>query len=77
MQGEALVPQPLFTQDKQRTYNVTFRRVSCNHCRSGKAITITYSACVFVDLGINSAMRMRHIIICRLSDSTIFFPTFS
>ena len=36
---------------------------SCSHCSSGKQITITYSECVFVNLGIQHAIRMRHIIL--------------
>ena len=29
----------------------------CNHCCSGKAISITYSECVFIDVGIQPAER--------------------
>jgi hypothetical protein len=44
----------------------------CNHCCSGKAITITYSECVFVALGIQFAMRMRHTVTCDLPHYNIF-----
>jgi hypothetical protein len=48
---------------EQRTRQATYilcniEERSCNHCRSGKAISITYSECMFVALGIQYAMRM-------------------
>ena len=45
-----------------------------NYC-SAKAIRVTYSECVFVALGNQHAMRVRYIVICSLSGSTIFFST--
>jgi len=47
-------------------YNVTSRG-------RRKALIITYSECMFVALDIQHAMRMRHIVICALTGSTIFF----
>jgi hypothetical protein len=41
---------------------------SCNHCCSGTAISITYSECAFVSLGIQHAMRMRLIILSSVAD---------
>jgi len=58
-----------------RTCNIEER--SCNHCCSGKALSIRYSECVFVDLCILYAMRIRHIVTCGLHGSTIFFRIIS
>jgi len=45
----------------------------CNHCCTVKTVSIVYSECVFLALGIQHAMHMRHIAICILPDSTLFF----
>jgi hypothetical protein len=44
----------------------------CNHCCSGKVMSIIYSECVFVALDIHYAMRMPQIVICGLPGSTNF-----
>jgi hypothetical protein len=46
---------------------------SCKHVCSRKAISIAYYECIFVDSGIQHAMRMRHIVTYGLSGSTIYF----
>ena len=42
---------------------------SCNHCCSGKSVNITHSECVCIALGIQHAVRTRHIVTCGLSGS--------
>jgi hypothetical protein len=51
--------------------NVTLRLVrATNHSCSGKAISIEYSECVLLTLGIRHAFRMYHDVICGHSSST-------
>jgi len=47
--------------------------LSLDHCCSGKAIIITFYRSVYEALGIQHANRMRHIVICCLLRSSIFF----
>jgi len=51
--------------------------LSCNHCYGGNTISVTYAERVFVAFGIQSAMRMRHTVICGLPGSTIIFHSTS
>jgi hypothetical protein len=43
-------PRFFYKRDRQRTYNVTLRRVPVIICLSEKAKTLTYSEYVFVEL---------------------------
>jgi hypothetical protein len=36
---------------------------SCNHCSSGKTVSVTYSEYVFAALGIRNSKRMRRIVL--------------
>jgi hypothetical protein len=63
--------------DSQIKYKRNIEARSCNHCWRWKAISITYSECVFVAFGIQHAMRMRHIAICGPFGCTKIFRSIS
>jgi hypothetical protein len=56
-------------------YKCKIEEYSGNHCCCGKAISITYSECVFVDLDVQHAKRMRRIILSPAA--CLFLPYFS
>jgi hypothetical protein len=58
-------------------YNLPFTARSSNNCCSGKAISITYSECVFVALVVQHVKGMRHIVILGVSGPIVFFPIIS
>jgi hypothetical protein len=66
-----------FNRDRQWTYKRTIAVCSCHHCCSGKALSISYSECVVVTLGIQHVKRMYHIVIFGLPGPTIFFHIIS
>jgi hypothetical protein len=68
--GYILTCQAMYVQ-----HNIEVR--SCNNCCGGKAISVTYTQCVFEALVIQHAVRMRHIVICDLPRSTVFFHIIS
>jgi hypothetical protein len=65
----------VYISGRRCLYNLETR--PCNRCCCGKAISSTYSECVFVNLGVQYSMCMRHIVIRCLSGSTTLFQNIS
>jgi hypothetical protein len=67
-------------QDRKCTCNVTLGRIRATTAavkKKKKAISITYSVCVFVAVVIQHAMCMRPIVTCGLPRSTLFYHIIS
>jgi hypothetical protein len=60
-------------EDRHCTYNVTMGRTRVTIVAVEISRPTAYSEFVFVDLRTQHAMRTRHILICGLPVSTIFF----
>jgi hypothetical protein len=76
----AMLRSKLETTCPLRTYKCNVEARSCNHCCSGKAISITHSECAFVALGIQYAKAYApycSAIRGRLFGFTVFFSTLS
>ena len=73
----ASVNSAINKQERQCTYNVTLRCVRATIVVVEKAMGIIQPECVFVALGIQHAMRMRHTLIYDLPRSTTFFHIIS
>ena len=56
--------RPKVQQDRQCACKCNYETHSRNHCRSEKAIIITYSECVFLALGIQHAKRLHRFVYC-------------
>jgi hypothetical protein len=64
-------------KDRQCTYTRNTEARFGNHCHDGKAISIIQPGCVFVALGIQHAMRLRHILICGIPHPKTYFNIIS
>jgi len=66
-----------YRRDTQCTYQRDIEARSRNHFCRGKSSQVLHILSVLLALGIQHAMRMRPIVICGLSGSTVFFHIIS
>jgi hypothetical protein len=62
-------------QDRQNTYNRSTVERSRNHCCSWNAISITYSECKFVALGVQQAKPMNRIILSSVACPALLYSS--
>jgi predicted lipase len=76
-QGKIPYVSPIKSSRQAMCYKRNIDERSCNHCCSIKETSIMYFEIVFEALCTQNATRVRHIVICGLSDATIFFHIIS
>jgi hypothetical protein len=74
--GQINTDECVILEVRQCTINVTSRFACATIVVVDKRIIITYSECVFVDVGIHHVMHMRSLAICGLSSCTICFSRY-
>jgi len=67
----------MYEIDKTVYVKRNIKAISCNHCCSGRAMSVTYSVCVFVASGTQREMRMRHCHLWRVRGLLYFFHIIS
>ena len=70
-----ITPRKYSKQDRQCTYYITLRHICATTVavEKQKTISITYSECVFVALGIQHAMHAHHTVSPVACPTTVFF----